>query len=135
MSRAALWRQEANVKERERQANETFQIALEEGRSRPQKGLIPLSNTNTFNLNPMLLGNISKSPYFLKSCSQVKDWTALVDEIYYHVQHMEPWTQGTYSLNDFVRILSFFKSRIHLACSLCVGEININLGNLEERIV
>lgn len=119
MSRAALWRQEANVKERERQANETFQIALEEGRSRPQKGLIPLSNTNTFNLNPMLLGKISKSPYFLKSCSQVKDWTALVDEIYYHVQHMEQWTQGTYLYDDFVRIISFFKSCIHLAC-FCV---------------
>lgn len=31
MSRSALWRQEANVKERERQANETFSRVLEEG--------------------------------------------------------------------------------------------------------
>lgn len=30
MSRAALWRQEGNVKERERQALETFQMVLEE---------------------------------------------------------------------------------------------------------
>ena len=32
MSRSALWRQEGNVKERERIASETFQIAIEEGR-------------------------------------------------------------------------------------------------------
>lgn len=91
MSRAALWRQEANVKERERQASETFELALEEGRNRPQKGLIPLKDTTTFNINPMLLGNISKSPYFLKACNELKEWTTLVDEIYYQVKHMEPW--------------------------------------------
>jgi|AntRauTorckE5430_2_1112549.scaffolds.fasta_scaffold24011_1 pre-mRNA-splicing factor 38B len=92
MSRAALWRQESNLKERERQANETFENAVEEGRNRPLKGLIPLKeDTTTFNLNPMLLGNISKSGYFLKACNEVKEWTTLVDEIYYHVKHMEPW--------------------------------------------
>eukprot|EP00980_Cylindrotheca_fusiformis_P028865 scaffold22661_cov200-Cylindrotheca_fusiformis.AAC.4 len=32
MSRSALWRQEGNVKERERQAEELFQLAVEEGR-------------------------------------------------------------------------------------------------------
>jgi hypothetical protein len=96
MSRAALWRQEASLKERERQANETFQNALEEGRNRSQKGLVPLRDTTTFNLNPMLLGNISKSAYFLKCCHQIKDWSALVDEIYYHVTHLEPWTPGKF---------------------------------------
>ena len=34
MSRSALWRQEANVKERERKADETFQRVLEEGKVR-----------------------------------------------------------------------------------------------------
>jgi hypothetical protein len=34
MSRSALWRQEGNVKERERQAEELFQLAVEEGRVR-----------------------------------------------------------------------------------------------------
>ncbi len=62
--------------------------------SRPQKGLIPVKDDRTFNLNPMLLQNISKSPYFIKSCSKIKDWTSLVDEIYYEVKHAEPWTQG-----------------------------------------
>ena len=32
MSRSALWRQEANVVERQRQADETFQQVLEEGK-------------------------------------------------------------------------------------------------------
>lgn len=32
MSRSALWRQEGNQKERERQADELFQLAVEEGR-------------------------------------------------------------------------------------------------------
>ena len=36
MSRSALWRQEINVKERTRVANETFQIAVEEGRVRAE---------------------------------------------------------------------------------------------------
>ena len=32
MSRSALWRQEAHVKERERQAQDVFSTAVEEGR-------------------------------------------------------------------------------------------------------
>lgn len=60
---------------------------------RPQKGLIALTRDDTFNFNPMLLQNISKSPYFLKCCSNIHDWTSLVDEIYYECKHMEPWTQ------------------------------------------
>ena len=34
MSRSALWRQEGNVKDRERQAEELFNLAVEEGRVR-----------------------------------------------------------------------------------------------------
>ncbi len=96
MSRAALCRQEANVKERQRQADKAFQNALLEGQQRSQSGLIPLKDTTTFNLNPMLLNNISKSPYFVKKCCEIRDWTALVDEIYYQVTHVEPWALGTY---------------------------------------
>lgn len=94
MSRAALWHQEANIKERERLATETYENALQEGKSRSQKGLIALVRDDSFNLNPMLLQNISKSPYFLKTCNKVRDWTSLVDEIYFEVKHMDPWTQG-----------------------------------------
>lgn len=95
MSRSALWRQESNVKERERLAIETFHTAVEEGRNCHGKGQIPLVGPDdTFNLNPMLLHNISKSPYFQKCCNKLKEWGALVDEIYYEVKHMEPWTAG-----------------------------------------
>lgn len=44
----------------------------------------------------MLLNNIKKSNYFVKLCNEIKDWTALVDEIYYKVEHMEPWAVGTH---------------------------------------
>jgi len=94
MSRSALWRQEAGVKERERHASGVLENAVNEGRQRPQKGLIALTRDDTFNFNPMLLQNISKSPYFLKCCSNLHDWNTLVDEIYYEVKHMETWTQG-----------------------------------------
>eukprot|EP00562_Extubocellulus_spinifer_P029765 CAMPEP_0178720334 /NCGR_PEP_ID=MMETSP0699-20121125/23665_1 /TAXON_ID=265572 /ORGANISM="Extubocellulus spinifer, Strain CCMP396" /LENGTH=434 /DNA_ID=CAMNT_0020370755 /DNA_START=6 /DNA_END=1311 /DNA_ORIENTATION=+ len=95
MSRAALWRQEANVKERQRQAEETFRLAIDEGRSAPARGQLRLHGPDdSFNLNPMLLHNISVSPYFQKCYNKLKDWNALVDEIYYEVKHMEPWTPG-----------------------------------------
>jgi len=94
MSRSALWRQAEGAKERERNASEALDLAIEDGRQRPPKGLIPLTRDDTFNFNPMLLQNISKSTYFLKCCSNLHDWNTLVDEIYYEVKHMEPWTQG-----------------------------------------
>jgi len=96
MSRSALWRQEVNVKERERVASENFQTVVEEGRNNAcNKGVIPLHGPDdTFNINPMLLANITKSSYFQKCCSKLKDWNAVVDEIYYKVTHVEPWTPG-----------------------------------------
>ena len=42
MSRSALWRQETNVIERQRQANETFELAIDEGRVRSGFSLIDL---------------------------------------------------------------------------------------------
>jgi pre-mRNA-splicing factor 38B len=93
MSRSALWRQEAGVQERERHAREIFETAVQQGKSRPAKGLISMviKDEDTFNLHPTLLHSISSSPYFLKLCQNVNDWNALVDEIYYQVQHLEPW--------------------------------------------
>lgn len=99
MSRSALWRSEGKVQERERNAQDTYQNAIEEGRNCRARGLIPLwGPDDTFNLNPALIGNIVKSPYFIKCCNELKDWTALVDEIYYEVKHMEPWTIGTFGM-------------------------------------
>lgn len=95
MSRSALWRQEGNVKDRELRALQTFHAALDAGRNNFSRGLIPLTGPDdTFNLHPMLLQNVWKSPYFQRCCEKLTDWNTLVDEIYYEVKHMEPWTAG-----------------------------------------
>lgn len=96
MSRSALWRQDANVRQREQTASDIFSRAVEEGKQRNHKGQVPHNiRDDTFNMNPMLLNNIKKSPYFHKCCDKIEDWNSLVDEIYYEVKHMEPWTQVT----------------------------------------
>ena len=98
MSRSALWRQEDNLKERERRAAQIFASAIEEGRSNNHlRGVIPLHcPDDTFHIHPMLLHNISASPYFQKCCEKLTDWNMVVDEIYYEVKHMEPWTAGKF---------------------------------------
>ena len=62
------------------------------------KGQINIvGNDSTFNMNSMLINNISKSPYFMKCCQNLKDWSSVVDEIYYEVNHMQPWAIGAFS--------------------------------------
>ncbi len=96
MSRSALWRQEDNLKERERRATQIIAAAIEEGRANNHlRGIIPLHcPDDTFHIHPMLLHNITASPYFQKCCEKLTDWNMVVDEIYYEVKHMEPWTAG-----------------------------------------
>jgi pre-mRNA-splicing factor 38B len=98
MSRSALWRQEGNVKERERRADDLFLGAVEQGRQRQRsKGILPLwGPEDSFHLNPLLLQNLVQSPYFQKCCQELNDWNAVVDDIYYQVQHLQPFqTAGT----------------------------------------
>mmetsp|Transcript_12519 Transcript_12519/g.27645 ORF Transcript_12519/g.27645 Transcript_12519/m.27645 type:complete len:104 (+) Transcript_12519:71-382(+) len=103
MSRSALVRQEASQKERERHASSTFTRLLTEGDDveRSRSGIIPLvvkegggGAGTPFNLNPMLIANISRSPYFVSKCAELMDWSEVVDEIYYTVEHVLPWTSG-----------------------------------------
>ena len=95
MSRSALWRQEGAKKQREEQAEELFQLAVEEGRNNRAKNVLPLwGPDDSFHINSMLLNNIIKSSYFQKCCRDITDWSALVDEIYYQVKHLEPWAIG-----------------------------------------
>ncbi|CAJ1962841.1 unnamed protein product [Cylindrotheca closterium] len=96
MSRSALWRQEGNVKGRQREAEELFQLAVEEGRNTRQKNLLQLwGPDDSFHFNPMLLQNIIQSNYFQKCCRDITDWNMLVDEIYYQVKHLQPWAAGS----------------------------------------
>ena len=98
MSRSALWRQEANVQDRARHAEETFSRVITEGRDRNayKNGVLPLFGPDdTFNIHPVLLSSVAKSPYFVnKCCEKLMDWNNVVDEIYYEVKHLEPWTAG-----------------------------------------
>lgn len=51
-------------------------------------------NQTTFNVENVLRQNILNSEYFRKTCSQLSSWEEVVDEIYYNVQHVEPWMSG-----------------------------------------
>jgi pre-mRNA-splicing factor 38B len=94
MSRSALWRQEGNVKERERTADEIFETVVEEGRART--GVLPLwGPDDSFHFNPLLLRNTRQSPYFQKCCRNLSDWNAIIDEVYYEVKHLQPFAATT----------------------------------------
>ena len=43
----------------------------------------------------MLYKNVTLSPYFLKLCSAVDTYQKAVDEIYYKVDHVMPFTPGS----------------------------------------
>jgi PRP38 family len=94
MSRSALWRQEGNVKEREREAEEAFAEALEGGRQRKSSSsTLPLwgagDNDDTFHWHPVLLRTTIHSSYFIKCCRELDDWNAIIDEIYDEVKTMD----------------------------------------------
>jgi hypothetical protein len=64
------------------------------------KNLLPLwGPDDSFHFNPVLLEKIVKSPYFQKCCRDITNWNSLVDEIYYQVNHLEPWVAGTFGKN------------------------------------
>jgi len=52
-------------------------------------------NERTMNLNPLILTNIQGSPYFKVELFGVKTFHEVVDEIYYKVDHLEPWATGS----------------------------------------
>ncbi len=51
-------------------------------------------NANTMNINPLILTNITGSPYFKVNLFEIKTYHEVVDEIYYKVDHLEPWERG-----------------------------------------
>jgi len=108
MSRAALRVQEGNAKEREERAEEIFATACEEGRRRPNA--LPLWGPDTsFHFNPVLLRNTVQSPYFQKCCQSLKDWNAVIDEIYYEVNNllvMGPQQQPSTAFCLLLRLLT-----------------------------
>ncbi|KAK5859884.1 hypothetical protein PBY51_021403 [Eleginops maclovinus] len=68
--------------------------------SKPASGkhgnTLPLwGNEKTMNLNPMILTNVLSSPYFKVQLYELKTYHEVVDEIYFKVNHAEPWEKGS----------------------------------------
>mmetsp|Transcript_96 Transcript_96/g.118 ORF Transcript_96/g.118 Transcript_96/m.118 type:complete len:433 (-) Transcript_96:214-1512(-) len=114
MSRAALWRQEGNVKEREMRAEEIFETVVEEGRQKScSNSILPLwGPDSTFHFNPLLLRNIIHSPYFQKCCEKLLDWNAVIDEIYYEVKSLQPFSNDKAPSTAFCLILRLLTLRM-----------------------
>lgn len=61
-----------------------------------KNNVLPLwGNEKTMNLNNLILTNILSSPYFKVNLYKLKTYHEVVDEIYYNVQHLEPWEKGS----------------------------------------
>lgn len=61
-----------------------------------QSNVLPLAgNERTMNLNPLILTNIQSSHYFKVNLYELKTYHEVVDEIYYNVNHLEPWEKGS----------------------------------------
>jgi len=52
-------------------------------------------NERTMNLNHLILANITESAYFRTDLVQHRSYDDMIDEIYYRVQHLEPWEKGS----------------------------------------
>lgn len=61
----------------------------------PSNTLPIYGNEKTMNLNQMILTNIQSSPYFKVNLFELKTYHEVVDEIYYKVNHLEPWEKGS----------------------------------------
>ncbi|XP_059094706.1 pre-mRNA-splicing factor 38B-like isoform X1 [Tigriopus californicus] len=63
----------------------------------PKQGnVLPIhGNAATLNINNLILTNIQGSPYFKVSLFALKTYHEVIDEIYYKVDHLEPWERGS----------------------------------------
>ncbi|VDP97923.1 unnamed protein product [Trichobilharzia regenti] len=62
----------------------------------PRGNILKLwGNQQTMNLNTMIYTNIVQSPYFKANLVELKTYHEVIDEIYYKVEHLEPWERGS----------------------------------------
>merc|ERR1712156_1285889 len=52
-------------------------------------------NQRTMNMNPLILTNVTNSPYSKVNLIELKTYHEVIDEIYYKVAHLEPWEKGS----------------------------------------
>ena len=78
-------------------------------------------NERTMNLNHLILANITESAYFRSDLVQLKSYEDMMDEIYYRVQHLEPWEKVLLITNLMTRIniVSGVAESIHWKYNWC----------------
>jgi len=57
--------------------------------------VLPIHCNDKMGLNPLIYTNIQQSPYFKNNLFQLKTYHEVIDEIFYHVKHLEPWEKGS----------------------------------------
>ncbi|VDN91591.1 unnamed protein product [Brugia pahangi] len=61
-----------------------------------KNNILPLwGNTQTMNLNALVLENIIQCTYYKNYLAETTGFQQLTEEIYYSVKHLEPWERGT----------------------------------------
>ena len=102
------------MKEREQRAEEIFQAACDEGRSRSRSAnVLPLwGSDDSFHFNSLLLRNTIQSPYFQKCCQKLNDWNAVIDEIYYEVKSLTPFQVDRTPSSAFCLLLRLLTMRM-----------------------
>ncbi|KHN80035.1 putative ubiquitin carboxyl-terminal hydrolase ubh-4 [Toxocara canis] len=61
-----------------------------------KNNILPLwGNTQSMNLNALVLENIIQCTYYKNYLSDTTGFQQLTEEIYYNVKHLEPWERGT----------------------------------------
>ncbi|XP_076308631.1 pre-mRNA-splicing factor 38B-like isoform X2 [Tachypleus tridentatus] len=69
---------------------------MSSGSTDKKNNILPVwGNEKTMNLNNLILTNILSSHYFKVNLYQLKTYHEVVDEIYYNVNHLEPWEKGS----------------------------------------
>ncbi|KAL4145642.1 hypothetical protein PRNP1_013308 [Phytophthora ramorum] len=111
MSRSALTRHALQKSLRGQSALE--QPPEETQRRVKQDELAVYGNDTTYNLNTLLHQNILQSAYF-HDLYMLKTYHEVVDEIYYRVDHAEPWSPGTARIPSscFCLLHKFFLMRL-----------------------
>ncbi|XP_054156447.1 pre-mRNA-splicing factor 38B-like isoform X2 [Oppia nitens] len=65
------------------------------GSSTKASNVLPIHCNEKMGLNPLIFQNIQQSPYFKNNLFQLKTYHEVIDEIFYSVQHLEPWEKGS----------------------------------------
>ena len=89
--------QKGPAEEEDEEDDEDDDPTIDRGqKSTKASNVLPIwGNEKTMNLNSLILTNIQQSPYFKVNLYQLKTYHEVIDEIYYHVKHLEPWERGS----------------------------------------